>query len=113
MVLHANYQQLQIDDVLLDTGAAASIFRTDDLFAIGIIPTQTDRIRFMAGVGGRESVIEKQIEKIEIANLVISPMTIQLGAMDYGLQINGIVGMDFLLAAGATIDLHRLTINDR
>ncbi len=110
VLLYANNQQLQLENVLLDTGAAASVFRTDDLVTIGIIPTQADRIRFMTGIGGREAVIEKQIEQIAIANLVISPFTIQIGALDYELAINGIVGMDFLLPAAATIDLRNLTI---
>lgn len=30
--------------------------------------------------------------------------------MDYGFQIGGIIGMDFLPASGAMIDLSRLTI---
>jgi hypothetical protein len=30
--------------------------------------------------------------------------------MDYGFEIGGILGMDFLRAAGATIDLHNLTL---
>jgi hypothetical protein len=110
VVLTANGQQLQIHNVLLDTGAAASVFRTDDLLAIGVIPALTDEIRFMSGIGGREAVIEKQIEKLTVGNLVVSPFTIQLGSVDYGFSMNGIIGMDFLIAAGATIDLRALTI---
>jgi hypothetical protein len=110
VVLIANGQRLQISDVLLDTGAAASVFRTDDLLTIGVVPSPTDQIRFMAGIGGREAVIEKQIETLAVGNLIISPFTIQLGAVDYGFAINGIMGMDFLLTAGAVIDLHTLTI---
>ena len=35
----------------------------------------------------------------------------RLGEMDYGFQIGGIIGMDFLRASGAVIDLGRLTID--
>jgi len=108
--LTANGQQIQIPNVLIDTGAAASIFRTDDLLTIGIVPSPTDQIRFMSGVGGREAVIEKQIENLTVGNLSVSPFTIQLGAMDYGLAINGIVGMDFLFTTGATINFRTLTV---
>ena len=35
---------------------------------------------------------------------------VDVGAMDYGFEIDGIVGMDFLLAVGAIVDLATLTI---
>jgi len=110
VVIDANDQQLRLENVLLDTGAAATVFRTDDLLAIGVMPAPTDHVRFMAGIGGREAVIEKQIDKLVVGNLLVAPFTIQLGAMDYGFEINGIVGMDFLLATRATIDLSKLVV---
>ncbi len=110
VVLTANGQQLQVSNVLLDTGAAVSVFKTDDLLTIGVVPSPTDQIRFMSGIGGREAVIEKQIETLAIGNLTASPFTIQLGAVDYGFVINGIIGVDFLFAVGATINLRALTV---
>jgi hypothetical protein len=110
VILTANGQQLQITDVLLDTGAGASVFKTDDLLTIGVVPSLTDRIRFMSGIGGREAVIEKQIDALTVGTRTLHPFTIQLGAVNYGFIINGIVGMDFLLAAGAIIDLNTLTL---
>lgn len=108
--LTANGQRLQISNVLLDTGAAVSVFRTDDLSTIGIVPLPTDQIRFMSGVGGREAVIEKQTDTLTVGNLTISPFTIQLGIMDYGFAINGIIGMDFLATTRAIIDFRTPTI---
>lgn len=110
VVLHANNQNLLIEKVLLDTGAAASVFRTDDLATIDVVPERKDRLRFMSGIGGREPVIEKQIEKIEVGNLVLTPFVMQLGAIDYGFAINGILGMDFLLKTGTVINIRQLTI---
>lgn len=110
VALIANGQQLQISNVLLDTGAAASVFRTDDLLTIGVVPSPTDQIRFMSGIGGHEAVIEKQIETLTVGNLAVSPFIIQPGAIDYGFVINGIIGMDFLFATGAIIDLRSLTV---
>ena len=110
VVLIANDQRLQIANVLLDTGAAASVFRTDDLLTMGVVPSSTDQIRFMSGIGGREAVFEKQIETLIVGTLAISPITIQLGVVDYGFDINGIIGMNFLFAAGAIIDLRNLTV---
>lgn len=39
-----------------------------------------------------------------------SSFKIEIGAMKYGIEMNGILGMDFLLQAGATIDLAELKI---
>jgi hypothetical protein len=37
--------------------------------------------------------------------LRVSKFEIEIGAMDYGFEIDGIVGMDFLTQVGALIDL--------
>ncbi|HEX5061730.1 MAG TPA: hypothetical protein VFV99_20325, partial [Kofleriaceae bacterium] len=36
---------------------------------------------------------------------------LEIGEMDYGFSLGGILGMDFLRAAGARIDLDHLTID--
>ena len=38
-------------------------------------------------------------------------MEVEIGAMDYGFSINGILGMDFLRAAGAILNLRDLTMS--
>lgn len=35
---------------------------------------------------------------------------VEIGVMDYGFDINGIVGMDFLKAVGAVIDLNKMEL---
>lgn len=40
----------------------------------------------------------------------MTDFTIEVGVMDYGLAINGILGMDFLIETGAIIDLARMEI---
>ena len=42
--------------------------------------------------------------------LSVDDFEIEVGAMDYGFDIDGIVGMDFLIQVGAVIDLERLEI---
>lgn len=110
VTLRANNQQLRVDNVLLDTGSAASVFKTDDLESIGVFVAATDRVRFMHGIGGREAVVEKTIEGLEIGNLTVSSFSIQLGALDYGFELNGILGMDFLRLSGAIVNLRTLVI---
>lgn len=64
VTLTAKNQQVTFERVLLDTGSAATLFKTDNLEQLGIIPQPDNRIRFMAGVGGIESVIEKQVDAL-------------------------------------------------
>lgn len=40
----------------------------------------------------------------------MTDLTIEVGVMDYGFDINGILGMDFLIETGAIIDLARMEI---
>jgi hypothetical protein len=41
----------------------------------------------------------------------VDDFAIEVGAMDYGFSLDGIVGMDFLLQVGAVIDLSRLEVH--
>lgn len=40
----------------------------------------------------------------------ITDFEVNVGAMDYGMDLNGILGMDFLLTAGAVINLSTLNL---
>jgi hypothetical protein len=64
----------------------------------------------MHGIGGRESVVEKAIEGIEVGELTVPAFSIQLGALEYGFALNGILGMDFLRQSGAIVNLDSLVI---
>jgi hypothetical protein len=45
-----------------------------------------------------------------LGELQINDFEIEVGAMDYGFEIDGIVGMDFLTQVGAIIDLAKSEI---
>ena len=110
--IYAKGHVLQLNKVLLDTGSAGTVFKTIDLEGIGVLLESTDTIRTMSGVGeGDEYVIEKQIDALVIGDLRVSPFTIQIGALDYGIPMDGIIGVDFLLQAGASIDMKNLTLS--
>lgn len=98
-------KELRLDNVLLDTGSAGSVFRADAVDELGIEPEKSDRLRRVLGVGGSEFVYSKRIEKLAAGDMQVEDFEIQIGAMDYGFPLDGIVGMDFLLATGAVIDL--------
>ena len=111
VVLHANNRQIRVENVLIDTGSAGSVFRTHDLADIGVVLEGSDQLRFLTGIGGQEPVIDKTIDRIEVGNLSISPFSIEAGAVQYGYDIQGVLGMNFLLQAGATINFRELTIS--
>lgn len=110
VVVRGNGKMITLHDVLVDTGSAGTVFKTDDMEKIGVVPNDDDTPAIMSGVGGDEYVLEKQIEALEIGDLIVSPMIIQMGALDYGLKMDGIVGSDFLLRAKAVIDFSSLEV---
>ena len=109
-IIHANGQLLQLEHLLLDTGSGGTVIKADHLVALGVIPLPTDPLRFLRGIGGDEAVIEKSIEELEVGELHASPFTIQMGALEYGFLMDGIIGLDFLLHTQAVIDFKALRI---
>ena len=99
-----------ITDVLVDTGSASTILAADAIAAIGLFQAPTDRLYAIGGVGGSEFVFGRQVDFLEVDNRSLSNFRIEVGGMDYGFEINGILGMDFLTQAGAVINLRELQI---
>lgn len=108
--LRSNNKELVLSRVLIDTGLASTVFRTDDLRTLDVYIDGSDQLRFMRGIGGYEAVVEKGIESIEIDGLIATPFIIEVGALDYGFQIDGILGSNFLLQVGAQINFKTLTL---
>ena len=96
---------LEIPNVLVDTGSAGTLLAADMLAKIGIVPEPYDTLVKVYGVGGAESVFARRMDRLQVGDQTVEGLEISIGAMDYGLEINGILGMDFLLAAGAVINL--------
>ena len=103
-------QQLSFRNVLLDTGSAGAIFSTDRVLTIGLTYEPDDSIHRIRGVGGAEFVFAKRVDSLAVGKLQVNDFQIEVGAMDYGFDIDGIIGMDFLIQVGAIIDLAKLEI---
>ena len=69
-----------------------------------------DPLHRIHGVGGSEFVFMKRVDQVAVGELQVSDFAVEVGAMDYGFQFDGIIGTDFLLAVGAVIDLRTLAI---
>jgi predicted aspartyl protease len=102
---------IEIANVLVDTGAASTIINADLAADAGVFVSPTDTLRRLRGVGGHEHVFSRRVDRLAIGSHGLDNFELEIGEMDYGFQLGGILGMDFLLAARAVIDLDRLTID--
>ncbi|MFB5763954.1 retropepsin-like aspartic protease [Paenibacillus medicaginis] len=96
-----------ISNVLIDTGSAATLLSAEIAAEVGLEPELMDMIRTMRGIGGEEYVYEKKVDHVRMGESSLPGFTIQIGAMDYGFDMYGIIGADFLLSVGAVIDMKR------
>jgi hypothetical protein len=103
-------RKVELDNVLLDTGSAGTLFQVDRLMTIGLHMEPEDLIRRIRGVGGAEFVFSKWLDGLDVGGLRVDNFEVEVGAMDYGFELDGIVGLDFLQAVRAKIDLGELTI---
>jgi hypothetical protein len=102
--------EFKIDNVLVDTGSAATLFALDYVRQFGLNSEPEDKIRKIVGVGGNEYVIEKRIDALIIDGVWIEDSIIQIGDMDYGFEMNGIIGGDLLMRTKMIIDYERCVI---
>ncbi len=103
-------QTVEIANVLIDTGSGSTIFAADVVQAIRITPSPEDTLYAIFGVGGSEVVFSRRVDILKLGECSISDFEVEIGGMDYGFEINGILGMDFLLRARAIINLQDMKI---
>jgi hypothetical protein len=110
--LKVGYQgaEVEIADVLVDTGSATTILAADQMAQIGIVPEPTDVLYTIRGVGGIEAVFARRVEYLQLDQQRVTGFEVEVGGMDYGFEINGIVGTDLLLRMGVIIDLANLEL---
>lgn len=101
---------IKFDNALIDTGAASSLFNIEKVFEHGFTIQDTDIICEMVGIGGSEQVIQRSIDSILVANRLVDSPAIQFGKMDYGFEIDGIVGSDVLREISVVIDFDKNTV---
>ena len=87
-----------------DTGSAGTIISSDVVLSLGLVYESTDVIHRIRGVGESEFVFTRLIERIQVGEITVNDFEVEIGAMDYGFEIDGILGMDFLTKVGAVID---------
>jgi predicted aspartyl protease len=106
-------QSLKIDNILLDTGSGGTIFSIDIVSSINILPEHDDEIHRISGVGGIEYVFEKKVDFLKVGDLKIENFVIEIGQVNYGFNIQGILGINFLAKTNAIIDLGEFMLSSK
>jgi len=101
---------IQIDSVLIDTGSVTTILSADEVASIDIYPSPDDNLYTIRGVGGNEVVFSRVIDQLRVGDQGLSGFEVEIGGMDYGFDIHGILGMDFLTRVGALINFRNMSI---
>jgi predicted aspartyl protease len=102
--------EVEVPNVLVDTGSATTVLAADIMTSIGIVPEPSDRLFTIRGVGGTEAVFERKLEWLAVESKRVPGLEVEIGGMDYGFPINGILGMDFLTRIGAIINLRDMEL---
>ena len=95
---------------MLDTGSAGTVLAAEKVSTIGSHYEAEDGVHPIHGIGGVEFAFAKRIERLSVGELRAHDFEIEVGAMDYGFDIDGFVGMDFLVHVGAVVNLAGLEI---
>lgn len=94
----------------IDTGAAQSIVSTDDLEELSIQFEPEDQIVTCYGIGGRQYAVTKLVDGVTFGPFMLGKRNIDLGPVDLGGKISGLLGLDLLMEVGAVIDLKNLLL---
>nr|WP_279233113.1 retropepsin-like aspartic protease [Marinisporobacter balticus] len=105
-----NNKKVTLKNVLIDTGSASTIISSDVAIDLDLGPSPEDELFRIRGVGGSEYVYEKHIDKIQLETVIVSNLKLDVGAMDYGFDIDAILGMDFLKKAKVVIDIDKMML---
>lgn len=103
-------KNIKLSKVLIDTGSASTIISTEIAIDLGLGPRPDDELNLVRGVGGVEAVYEKQVEKIHFDAVILSNFKIDIGAMQYGFEIDAIIGMDVLEQAKVIINFYEKSL---
>lgn len=103
--LTINNDKLHLDNVLVDTGSATTLINSDYIAVDG-----TEIIDNAYGVGGYETILDKHIDLFKINESIINDFNISLGEMDYGIELDCILGLDALKALNADISIKNMSM---
>ncbi|MBD0382632.1 aspartyl protease family protein [Paenibacillus sedimenti] len=101
-------QPLTIDKLVIDTGASHTLLSADAVSDIGVYFETGDEIISAFGIGGEESCFRKTFDLVTMGDFQIENFKLDVGALHEKLEINGLSGLDVLMAVNVVMDLSRL-----
>lgn len=103
---------ITLENVLLDTGCAISVFDTDIVSTIGLtINTEIGRAVRMYGIGGKsELAFQQTIDEISIDSNHLSNYTLQLAMTKIPYSFDAILGVDYFTRSQAVIDFKNFVV---
>ncbi|MDQ1910122.1 retropepsin-like aspartic protease [Paenibacillus sp. GD4] len=103
-------QALTIDKLVIDTGASHTLLSADAVADIGVYFENGDEIISAIGIGGEESCFRKAFDSVTLGNFQVGNFKLDVGALHEKLEINGLLGLDLLMAANIVLDLSELVM---
>lgn len=103
-------RELKLEKVLLDTGSASTLLNADIVREIGMVPEGNDIVDMIRGVGGVEYVYTKYLDSIIVDEAILNDFQVEIGNMDYGIEMDGILGFNFLKQAGSVVDAGKMQL---
>lgn len=112
LALTKNNQSVVLQNVLFDTGCAATVFDTDALAELDIyIDFINGQAKRMYGVGGTSEICyEQQIPDLYIEHIALTDFPIQIGSIQEPYGFDGIVGIDFMIRAKCKVNFKTMNI---
>lgn len=108
ITVHYIGQALIIDKLVIDTGASHTLLSADAVADIGVYFENEDEIVSAFGIGGEEICFRKAFDSVVLGDLRIENFKLDVGAVHEKLEINGLLGLDLLMAANVILDLSEL-----
>ena len=75
--LEINHQNFSLNNVMIDTGCTSTIINSDFVPLDG-----SEEITFAFGVGGRETILDKNISNFKVNEFIVNKSKINLGEVD-------------------------------
>lgn len=95
-----------VDDVIIDTGAFHTIIAADYLESMDVGFSDDDELVKASGYGGTVCYsVRKKIDSIECGDIIVNNIKLDFGEIDPNERVNGLIGLDYLRAAGVILDL--------
>jgi predicted aspartyl protease len=73
---------VSVPDLLVDTGAASTVINADLAADAGVFLEPRDRLRTLRGVGGREYVFVRDVDRLAIGEHGLDGFEVESGELD-------------------------------